>query len=241
LPSDNRHLPFVQQPLPPGVCGIGPLNFKRHQVEMHSSADTRMAISACFVVGVIVGCSGRPARIEVVDIDSQDAGASAVQEYDKDGDGALSKPELKACPALLSAFGAYDTNKDDKIDAGELAARFDAWRASKIGITTATFYLKRGGRPLVGAKVTLEPEAFFKGAVKQATAETNSSGLAGPTLAPEDLPDGVRFGMHTGLYKIKVSHPSLKSQKYGDQSELGIEVPPSFDLYNPPVFVLTDK
>jgi len=187
----------------------------------------------------LVGCMNTPARIEGPSIDPQGASQAAIKEYDKNGDGVLSKQELEQCPALLSAIDAYDANKDESISTEEVAARLKSWERSRVGITSASFYLKLDGRPLSGAKVTLDPEPFLGGAVKPATGESNSTGLVGPTMAPEDLPEGVHFGLQAGLYKIHVSHPAIRSPaKYDEQTRLGIEVPPYFDLYSPPVMEL---
>jgi hypothetical protein len=194
------------------------------------------------VVIWVGGCSRTPSRIQPPKISPENAGRKAVAAYDQDGDDALSKEELKKCPALLAAIGAYDTSQDGKIDAGEIAARLKSWETTRVGITAATFYVKLDGRPLTGARVLLEPEPFLGGAVMPASAEINSSGLAGPSMAPEHLPEGVRYGLQSGLYKIRISHPTLKiPTKYNEQTELGLEVPPHFDLYHPPVIELTTK
>jgi len=210
---------------------------------MHDAGSWR--IGTCLVFAVAIwggGCSRTPARIDPPNIDPEAAGTGAIAAYDQDGDSALSKDELKKCPALLAAMGAYDSNQDGKIEADEIAARLKSWEATRIGITAATFYVRLDGRPLTGATAVLEPEPFLEGAVMPASAEINTSGLAGPSMAKEHLPEGVRFGLQPGLYKIKLSHPTLKiPAKYSEQTELGLEVPPHFDLYNPPSFKLTSK
>lgn len=193
-------------------------------------------------MGLLAGCSKMPSRISGPDIDPQKAANAAVVAYDRDGDSALSKAELKQCPSLLGAIDAYDMNHDSKISADEIASRLKSWEASRVGITAATFYLKFDGRRLEGAKIILEPEQFLTNAISTASAETNSSGLAGPSMDAEHLPKGVRSGLQPGLYKIKVTHPKLKiPAKYNDQTELGLEVPPQFDLYHPPTFELSSK
>jgi hypothetical protein len=208
--------------------------------DQHDAFKVRRAALAGWLL--VAGCSWTPSRIEPPQIDPESAGNEAITAYDKDGDAALAKEELKSCPALLAALDVYDTSKDGKIQPEEIAARLKSWEDTKVGITAATFYLKLNGRPLTGAQVVLEPEPFLEGAVMPASCETNSSGLAGPTMAPEHLPEGVRFGLQSGLYKIKVTHPSLQiPAKYNEQTELGIEVPPHFDLYHPPIFELRTK
>ena len=202
----------------------------------------KRACAAFAVVMLVGGCGRTPSRIQPANINPENAGREAVAAYDQDGDGLLSKEELKKCPALLAAIDSYETGGDGTVNAGEITARLKAWRATRVGITAAALYLKLDGRPLVGARVLLVPEPFLEGAVKPASAETDSTGLAGLSMAAEDLPEGVRFGLQNGLYKIKVSHPDVKiPAKYNEQTELGLEVPPHFDLYNPPLIKLTTK
>lgn len=206
----------------------------------------RRSLFACswIVVAVsgTVGCSKAPSRIQPSSIDPSSAASSALQEYDKNSDGKLSTEELAACPALLSAIAAYDTNKDQSIDEAEIAARLQAWVDSGIGISNATFYLKLDGRPIPNAKVTLDPEPFLGDAVKPASGQSDPTGRVGPTLPQDQLPQGIRFGLLSGLYKVRVSHPAIASPaKYGEQTTLGIEVPPQFDVYNPPTLELTNK
>lgn len=202
----------------------------------------RPNVLAVFLAAFFAGCSRTPSRISGPNIDPQDAANAAISAYDRDGDNALSKTELKQCPSLLGGIDGYDANHDSKITADEIASRLKSWEASRVGITAATFYLKLDGRRLEGAKVVLEPEPFLADAIAAASAETNSSGLAGPSMGAEHLPKGVRSGLQPGLYKIKVTHPKLKiPAKYNDQTELGLEVPPQFDLYHPPTFELSSK
>lgn len=201
--------------------------------------------NACVAMVVLIGvggCSRVPARIQPADIDPEGAGAAAVAVYDQDGDSQLSSGELKKCPALLASLASYDTSQDGKLDASEIAARLAQWKETRVGVTAATFYVELDGRRLAGAKIVLEPEPFLADSVAPASAEVNSSGLAAPSMAAELLPEGVRSGLQTGLYKIKITHPTLKiPAKYNEQTELGLEVPPHFDLYNPPTFKLTSK
>jgi hypothetical protein len=187
-------------------------------------------------------CSKAPSRIAASGIDPSGAASRAIEAYDKNADGKLSKEELAACPALLSAIATYDTNNDQSIDESEIEARLQSWVDSGIGISNATFYLKLDGQPIPNAKVTLDPEPFLGDAVKPATGQSDQTGRVGPTLPPDQLPQGIRFGLLSGLYKVRVSHPAIASPaKYGEQTTLGIEVPPQFDVYNPPTLELTNK
>jgi hypothetical protein len=185
------------------------------------------------------GCNQSPARIAAPKIDPEHAGAAAVAAYDRDGDGRLSKLELKKCPALLGSLKAYDANSDEQIDAEEIAAQLKSWEATRVGITAAPVIIRLDGRPLAGAKVLLEPEPFLEGAVMPASAETSASGVAGLSMAPEDLPKGVRAGVQPGFYKIRLTHPTQRIPvKFNEETELGLEVKPLFDTFNPPIFDL---
>lgn len=200
------------------------------------------AYLVCFAAVGSQGCNRSPSRISAPNINPERSGAAAITAYDRDGDGKLSKLELKKCPALLASLAVYDTDKDEKISAEEIAARLKSWEASKVGITAAPFTIRLDGRPLVGATVLLEPEPFLDGAVMPASAETSASGLAGPSMSAENLPTGVRHGVQPGIYKLKLTHPTQKiPAKFGEESEIGLEVQPIFDTFNPPVFDLKSK
>jgi len=201
---------------------------------------------AAYLVSLVAicseGCSRSPTRISPAKIDPERVGAAAVAAYDRDGDGKLSKLELKKCPALLASLAAYDTNNDQMIDAGEIAAHLKTWEATRVGITAAPFVVRLDGRPLAGAMVLLEPEPFLEGVVMPASAETNESGMAGPSMSAVNLPKGVRHGVQPGIYKIKLTHPkqSLPS-KFNEETEIGLVVEPLYDAFNPPVFELKSK
>jgi EF hand len=206
------------------------------------SRTRRWPIGACLVSAMAIwgeGCSHSPSRIAAPHIDPERTGAAVIAAYDRDGDGKLSKLELKKCPALLASLAAYDTNKDDKIDAEEIAARLKSWEATRVGITAAPLIIRLDGRPLVGATVLLEPEPFLEGTLMPASAETNASGFAGLSMAAENLPKGVRSGVQPGLYKIRLKHPTQRiPAKFNEETEIGLEVQPLYDIFNPPVLDL---
>ena len=59
------------------------------------------------------------------------------------------------------------------------------------------------------------------------------------SLPPEDLPQGLRTGMHCGFYTVRVTHPTLKvPARYNESSTLGIEVRPAPDPFHPPRLAL---
>ena len=81
-----------------------------------------------------------------------DRGAAMFQQFDTDGDGAITKAEIDA--AAAARFAEADADKDGKLSAEELAARgpaqmFDRLDADKDGTLTAEELAdargKRGG------------------------------------------------------------------------------------------------
>ena len=169
------------------------------------------------------GCSQTPARIEAPSI-SDHAGAAAVAEFDRDGDGAISGTELNAAPSVKAALRRIDINSDGKVTADEIDARIKAWRDTKIGLLRATVTVLKDGQPVSGAEVRLKPEAFLGTALQSATATTNESGMA--SLRVSDDPRGV--GAQLGLYRIEVSKKSGDLEtipvSYNAETELGVEI-----------------
>ena len=189
-----------------------------------------------------LGCNGRPARVSPPPLDPQQAGQQAIDLYDADGSGALSQDECSKCPAIASLVKKYDSNGDGQITADEITAQLKAWTETTVGLTGASFTLRLNGRPLEGATVELVPEPFLRSAIKPASGTSSQNGRVSPSLAAEELPEGIQGAMHYGLYKIKVTHPQLEiPPQYNTETTLGIEVPPHFDHYNPPVINLKTK
>lgn len=192
----------------------------------------------CLAFIFLSGCGG-PSRVKPPKINAQKAGQQAVQEYDQDGDGLLSKEELKSCPGLERAIDKYDANSDSKISADEIANRFQSWLDLRIGLVGCSFFVELDGKPLDGGSVELVPETFMGRAVKPASSPIDATGSANPSMSQDDLPRGVGFGMAFGVYKIKVIHPTKSiPSKYNEQTELGLEIGPDYDIYNPVRFRL---
>ena len=190
----------------------------------------------CFALyALTLGCSQGPKPIRPPDISPSSVAAEAVDACDKNGDGLLDDAELAAgCPAILASLAKYDGNNDGKVSAEEIAARVASWSARGVGITSQSFYVFLGGRPLAGARVELIPEPFFDGVLFPAESGVNGTGMCGPTMAKEHLPEGVPAGVYCGLYRVKVTHPEKSiPPQYNEHSELGIEVCPDYDFYHP--------
>jgi len=154
----------------------------------------------------LVSCSSRPPAVSGPDIDPESAASAAIEAFDVNHDGALSGDEFAKSPALGSALKRIDTNADGSASADEIAQRIGNWQASGIALTSFGFTVTLDGRPLEGATVTFEPEAFLGDSIKSASCQTNVSGGGGASIPkemrgdPSDPP-----GMHLGFYKVKIS------------------------------------
>ena len=194
------------------------------------------------MIGTAAGCRDSKWDVKPPRLHPDEAGKQAMELYDTDGNGALSKEELKQCPAIFSVMGKFDTDADEQVSGEEITAQLRSWETSGVGLTGAIVYFRLNGRPLEGASVELIPEPFLGDAVKPASGTTSDSGTLSPSLAAEDLPDGISGAMQYGLYKVKITHEEISiPAKYNEATELGLEVPPVFDVYNPPIINLKTK
>jgi hypothetical protein len=162
-----------------------------------------------------------------VSIDPAAAAREALAAYDADGDGTLSREELKKCPGLLSSLSRFDANGDGRISAEEIAARIRTWQGHKVGLMRFSCKVTAGGRPLAGATVRLVGEKFLGDALKPASGLTQANGVANVTVSPEDLPADCQglSGVFPGVYRVEVTHPSRTiPAKYNTQTVLGQEV-----------------
>ena len=177
--------------------------------------------------GVLVcGCSFRPSRVEVPQIDPAQAAAAAAEQYDSDGDQNISESESPACPALAGSFKLYDADHNGLVSKAEIQSRLEAMLGSGIGRMPCmcVVYAGDSDRPIVGARVRVVPEPFLGGAIQPGEGVTNQRGIAKPVTidAPPGLP-GIEFG----LYRVQITHDRLKiPARYNTKTELGFELSP---------------
>jgi hypothetical protein len=93
----------------------------------------------------------------------------------------------------------------------------------------SAYVVSLDGKPLSGALMTFEPEPYLEPNVKPASGETSQIGLTRPSHDPEHLPKTANgrtiYGMTSGTFKIKITHPSQNiPARYNTQTELGDEV-----------------
>ncbi|MCA9188039.1 MAG: hypothetical protein R3E01_09095 [Pirellulaceae bacterium] len=115
------------------------------------------ATVATGALATLCGCGG---SYEVIKFEPAQAAEVALQTYDKNGDGKLDSKEVVESPALQSSLAKLDTNRDKAIDAGEIQARFEAYKSqSELVGSTVTVTQKR--QPLMAATVKIESEPFM--------------------------------------------------------------------------------
>lgn len=170
----------------------------------------------------LAGCGG----VKSVMVDPVAASKAAMEQYDKNGDGFLDKTELKACPALLREFRAYDESKDGKLSADELGDVIKEMFGQNSGLTPLSCTVSLDGSALSGASVRFIPESFLGPEIKEAGGTTNSAGTAELGISPDELPKQLRRHnlMRVGIYRVEITHPSKKiPAKYNTETELGFE------------------
>jgi hypothetical protein len=192
-------------------------------------ANPRLLLIAC-MLGAI-GCDRKPQRAEVPGHNPSAAAQQAMSTYDKNSDGAIDADELKAVPALIDhpelPIKLTDKNSDGRVSSDEIQSRIQNWLDSKVGIMSFHCTVNMDGKPLEGAKVVFEPEAFHGGAINEATGTTGADGTAVMAVDKAKLPDHLKdiSGMQTGFYKVRITHPTVSiPAKYNTETTLGQEV-----------------
>jgi hypothetical protein len=187
----------------------------------------RISNRTAILLVLVAGCSSRPSALHPPKISPSGASRAAISEFDRDGDGKLSKEEWGASPELTAVAKQYDTSSDGVLESDELQAGFTAWQENSAGPRQVPFTLLLDNQPLAGATVKLVPAAFFSDEIKPASSQTGPGGGGLLTLAPENMPkDAPKIElMQPGLYRIEITHPSRKiPAKYNTETTLGIEI-----------------
>ncbi|MBN2021312.1 MAG: hypothetical protein JW809_00825 [Pirellulales bacterium] len=179
-----------------------------------------VVLLAVVTLAAVGGCSRRPSRVYPPSIDASAAGEAAMAQYDTNKDGKVAGDELAKAPSLKAAIDKLDANGDKGVSAEEVTARIKQWQDSRLGLMLVSCVFNYQGRPLSGAKVVFEPEAFLGPNVKAAEGTTDQRGNVSMTI-----PGGSPPGMAPGLYKVKITSDKMKvPARFNDETILGIEV-----------------
>ncbi len=186
-------------------------------------------------LSMIVGCDSDP-TLTSPKFNPEEAAAKAIEAYDSDSDGQISKAESRKC--ALDPKAGWDANNDGNIDETEIADRLTTYEAMKPGLrTNASCTVLFKNRPLVGAEVVYEPEEFMGGAVCSASGTTDEEGIA--SIIADELEDPTIPGIHTGLYRVRITHPDKDlAAKFNSETELFVELSPLDMMTKSPVFKL---
>lgn len=194
---------------------------------------TKLIVSVVLVTIAVTGCSRGPTAVKVPPIQPEIAAESALSQYDKNGDGELTKDELANCPALLDSLnksGRVDTNGDQRLSKQELVDRFTTWARGGIGVSYLACRVTIKGRPLNRAEVKLVPETILSDVIQPASGTTRRTGMAVLGIDKANLPSDLQNlrCVQQGLYRVEITHPSIQiPAKYNSNTTLGVEV--SFD------------
>lgn len=193
--------------------GLSPARIER--APSRSRLRECLALAGALLLTLMAGCGGRPARVPVPRLDPQAAAAEALKLHDKNGDSLLEAEELKACPGLQSCAKWVDVDGDGKLSAEEIAARVRAYVEKRVGLMSFHITVSRGGKPLEGAEVVLDPEPFLGTVLRQARGASRPDGTVVFSVEGSDQP-----GVEPGMYRVRVS------KKDGSGAE---SLPPRFN------------
>jgi hypothetical protein len=188
---------------------------------------TTGALGASLLAG-LAGCSSGPGRVSQASISASGAASEAMTAYDKDGDGFIAGAELDAAGSLKAAMETLDADKDGKVSEAEIQQRIEAWQAKGAGLTSILCNVTLDGKPLDGATVTFEPEAFLGGDVKTAIGQT-AGGSAAPSIPKADRPNpdwppGIQFGFFKVRVSKQVDGKETVPAKFNSETTLGAQV-----------------
>ena len=176
------------------------------------------------LTAVHVGCSHSAARLEQPKYRS-DSGKAAVEQFDRNSDGAIAVSELEASPALKIALPRIDYDHDGSVKADEINRAVSAWVNTRVASMPVMATISLDGRPLSGADVTLEPERFLGEFVQLAYGKTDSEGFT--TLSCSNSPvHGVQLGWYRVIVSKKNGERETISERFNSKTELGLEVTP---------------
>ncbi len=178
-----------------------------------------------------VGCSGRPARIDAPTWNPEGMADQAIADLDRNGDGNLSKEELKAAPGLEYCARLIDEkgNSDGSLSRDEIAARIGLYREMKVALVPFDCTVTFNKLPLEGAKVRLVPEPFLGQILEPLESTSNKQGRV--EFSAEDIPMSV---IPVGIYRVEITSPNVEiPAKYNTKTTLGVEVSAMTDPYHP--------
>lgn len=209
----------------------------RREFRVTDSSSSRLGLLLLFVaVAGISGCNGGSTAITAPKLDPAAVATAAISEYDTNSDGAIDKKEAKL--SALDPAAGWDGDGNGKISEAEISDRLTRYEQISPGIQSMTCRVFYRGRPMEGAKVVFEPEAFLGDLVEEGTGITDIEGVA--EMVAEDIvkEDPTLRGIRASLYKVRITHADVElPARYNTDTELFFELSP-IEMIDPPVFKL---
>lgn len=173
----------------------------------------------------LVGCGEGDVTSQFRTSTPAEAAASAVEQFDKDGDGQLSLEETEASPPLTVAFARLDEDRDKSLSASEIEARFQQ-HDDMSDVVAFTVSVVDRNQPLSDAQITFAPAPFMGQGKQSYMGTTDSAGDC--NLQGEEVK---LVGLPTGFYDVHIMHASS-----GVDQKMGCEVADDLPTANRMVF-----
>lgn len=142
---------------------------------------------------------------------------------DKDKNGTVSLVEAGANPGMKAGFARFDADGDKSMSQAEIEERMKRLMESGTGMMSVTVQVTYGGKALEGGTVRLIPESFLGPAISPAEGTLDADGVSNPISATAGDLGGMQFGM----YRVEITHPTLKiPEKYNSATTLGCDISP---------------
>ncbi len=143
--------------------------------------------------------------------------------YDRNADGFLDARELDGCPSLKQALEKYDANGDGKLSRQEINDRLAMYRKGLARMPVVCAVLL-DDNPLAGATVTFAPDAIMGSSAAAAEGVTDAQGTA--SLQTEDGDTEVALGLYRiKVSKLEGGRETIPA-RYNVNTVLGQEVAP---------------
>ena len=194
--------------------------------EQSDNASLALLRLSSILLVALIGCGSAPTG-GISALDPELAAQAAIDEFDRNQDGVLSKPELNGCRGILSAWNRFDTDRSNDISLAEVAARITTIQSLPRTNMFASCQIFMDGKPLPDAVIRLQPAEYQLGAVRPAIGKTAVNGSCVLLFDDESQTEAERanLGIDSGIYRVEITHASLAiPAKYNSQSELGIEL-----------------
>jgi hypothetical protein len=176
----------------------------------------------------LTGCTGGAAAIPPVNVNINRVVDQMLADYDTDKNGALSRAELEAQPALAACLVRCKPNQGNEISVEQLKKVLQVVFDPHTALVSATCLVRRNGQPFAGAEVKLVPLPALKDVLPTGSGVSDSFGATTISPPPEALPSEappVPGLMPPGFYLMEVTHPTVKiPEKYNSKTVLGKEV-----------------